>query len=296
MSLVKHKKSSKRHNDDKSKKKKKKRSKSKHTLRATDNTGGKTIAFKPIVDKHTTYSDIEQALRQAGLESSDLIIGIDYTKSNEWTGKRTYGGRCLHAIPQQGMNPYQYTIHMMGKTLTPFDDDNLIPAYGFGDVRTKNEGVFSFYPDVDGKVQPCRGFGDVLRRYCDLTPGVQLSGPTSFVPIITQAITIVKEARSYHMLVIVCDGQVVDKDKTAAAIVQASKYPLSIICVGVGDGPWDAMEKFDDALPKRKFDNFQFVDFEKCMHRAENPEINFVVAAMQEIPEQYEAIKKLGYL
>ncbi len=29
---------------------------------------------------------VQQALSQAGLESSNLIVGIDFTKSNEWTG------------------------------------------------------------------------------------------------------------------------------------------------------------------------------------------------------------------
>jgi hypothetical protein len=30
---------------------------------------------------------VTEALARAGLESSNLILGIDFTKSNEWTGK-----------------------------------------------------------------------------------------------------------------------------------------------------------------------------------------------------------------
>lgn len=36
------------------------------------------------------YTQVISALRDAGLESSNLILGIDFTKSNEWTGDSSF--------------------------------------------------------------------------------------------------------------------------------------------------------------------------------------------------------------
>jgi len=52
------------------------------------------------------------------------------------------------------------------------------------------------------------------------------------------------------------------------------------------------MENYDDKLERRKFDNFQFVNFAKIMERAENREVTFSINALQEIPEQYAFIKR----
>ena len=60
--------------------------------------------------------------------------------------------------------------------------------------------------------------------------------PTSFAPIIRKAIGLVSARREYHILIIIADGAVDDMDETINAIVEASNYPLSIVCIGVGKG------------------------------------------------------------
>ncbi|GKB83621.1 E3 ubiquitin protein ligase RGLG2-like protein [Tanacetum coccineum] len=209
------------------------------------------------------YKSLEQvtsALTKAGLESSNLIVGIDFTKSNEWK------------------------------------------------ASTHDQSVFGFNPDMSF----CQGFEDVLRRYREIVPQLQLSGPTSFAPIIEMGMKIVEESGGqYHILLIIADGQVTrsgntkrgqlsaQEKSTIDAIVKASKYPLSIVLVGVGDGPWNMMKQFDDNIPSRAFDNFQFVNFTKIMSKDMNlqeKQTQFALTALMEIPLQYKATLKLGLL
>ncbi len=105
----------------------------------------------------------------------------------------------------------------------------------------------------------------------------------------------------------------------------------SIIIVGVGDGPFGVMEKFDDEIPTRKFDNLQFVNFYNMTQYSPIFDVNFGytslhfssslfflcsstssfpplssllqielilvrINALMEIPDQYQAIKELHLL
>ncbi|KAJ6821283.1 E3 ubiquitin-protein ligase RGLG2-like isoform X1 [Iris pallida] len=268
---------------------------------------GMDRSLTKIADNYSSLEQVTEALARAGLESSNLIVGIDFTKSNEWTGKHSFNGRSLHHIGDI-QNPYEQAISVIGRTLSAFDEDNLIPSFGFGDASTHDQDVFSFYPDG----RPCHGFPEALSRYREIVPVLRLAGPTSFAPIIEMAMTIVAQSGGqYHVLVIIADGQVTrsvdlefgqlstQEQATVDAIVRASEFPLSIVLVGVGDGPWDTMKEFDDNIPVRSFDNFQFVNFTEIMSKNiphNRKETEFALAALMEIPPQYKATIELGIL
>uniref|UniRef100_A0A7N0UWW8 VWFA domain-containing protein n=1 Tax=Kalanchoe fedtschenkoi TaxID=63787 RepID=A0A7N0UWW8_KALFE len=263
--------------------------------------------YSRIADSYRTLEEVTSALAHAGLESSNLIVGIDFTKSNEWTGARSFSRRNLHHLGSEP-NPYEQAISIIGKTLSGFDEDNLIPCYGFGDALTHDQDVFSFYPDD----RFCNGFEEVLMRYREIVPQLRLAGPTSFAPVIEMAISIVERSGGqYHVLLIIADGQVTrsvdtangqlspQESRTVEAIVKASEYPLSIILVGVGDGPWDMMREFDDNIPARAFDNFQFVNFTEIMCKnmsMSRKQTEFALSALMEIPSQYKATIELNML
>lgn len=251
--------------------------------------------FDHIQDSFSSFQSVSEAILRAGVSRARLILGIDLTASNEWQGRLTFSRNSLHKLhpcrPAQIFNPYQKVINIIGKTLQPFTKPNQVYAYGFGDSITQDISVCN----LAGADKPCQDFKEVLVRYNEAVRSVSLSGPTSFAPIIRRGMRHVRDSGNrFHILVIIADGQMEEEGPTIAAIVEASQLPLSIVLVGVGDGPWDIMEEFDDHLPERRFDNFQFVDFHVSQKECKNPESAFALAALMEIPQQYQTMLELG--
>jgi len=275
------------------------------TLKEGNLGGTKTDASKEWAnpDRFADEPNFREALQKAGVESCNLIVGVDFTRSNLWQGSRTFHGESLHALDSKhGLNPYQCALQAVSSSLKDFDDDGNIPAFIFGDVETKHDKVAAL---ALTEVIPLNGLVDAYRKAASKA---QFSGPTSFAPLIDRSIEIVKQSGSqFHVLLILADGCVDDSlhclQHTREAIVRACAVPLVIVMVGIGDGPWEVMEEFDDGLPERQFDNFQFVPFAKfheLMREVEKVkqqrliEIAFMVCALQEVPAQYSILKRLA--
>lgn len=221
------------------------------------------------------------------------------------TGKGSLDKQSLHAI-RDIPNPSEKASIIIGNALSPFCNGNLIPCFGLGDASTEDHSVFSFHKDHS----PCNGFEGVFSCLKKIVPDSQLRGPTSYAPIVEAAIDIVlKNDGQYHVLVLIANGQVTRKanardtelsaqeKETIKSIVNASFYPLSIVLVGVGDGPWEGMKNFDDKIPQRQYDNFQFVNATAIMSKnvtTLEKEKAFALAALKKIPTQYKAAMELS--
>jgi E3 ubiquitin-protein ligase RGLG len=68
-------------------------------------------------------------------------------QKNSVIGKISYNRHCLHDIGSTP-NPYEQAISIIGRTLSAFDEDNLIPCFGFGDGNHLD----SFYFPADDLV------------------------------------------------------------------------------------------------------------------------------------------------
>ena len=55
-----------------------------------------------IRDSYESLGEAQAALRARGLEHGGLILGVDFTRSNEWTGAVSFNKRCLHSVSSDG--------------------------------------------------------------------------------------------------------------------------------------------------------------------------------------------------
>lgn len=284
-----------------------------------------------ITDNYKTLTILYEALQKNGLEkySTDIVLGIDYTASNIENGINNTN---LHDIVPNKQNQYQEIIINLKRLFVEYSTGNIL-CYGFGCNYTKDTKVFSFKNmelpvGIDNIINMYENVTYLINKNSstnylktnqmnivqfenninqnnpndyDLHKTRHMSGQTSFAPIIYKTIEKVKISKKYTILIIICDGAVsgIHLKNTIKALDDASNYPISVIIYGVGMGPWDAMEKLDDSLGGRKWDNCQFVSINEIYEtmKKNKYEISFedvvLIHGFQEIPDQLKCIDKL---
>ena len=232
----------------------------------------------------------------------NLDIAIDYTKSN----KNPSDPSSLHYNNQKVENDYEKAIKSCGDIIANYDSDELFPVYGFGGIPEGNEVVshcfkINFNKNDDANIHKV---DNIIKFYKESLKKVKLSTPTFFSPVIKKIIEEInydlinkKKENHYYILMILTDGIIKDMEETIDCIVEASKLPLSIVIIGIGNADFTKMEILDgDENPltnssgeKRKRDIVQFVEFNKYKNKdLDNCGPHLAEEVLKEIPRQVE--------
>ncbi|RUS76350.1 hypothetical protein EGW08_015880, partial [Elysia chlorotica] len=181
----------------------------------------------------------------------NFTVGIDFTASNGNPSQSS----SLHYINPYQPNEYMAAIKAVGEVCQDYDSDKLFPALGFGaKIPPRFEVSHEFAINFNPQNPYCQGIDGVLQAYYNCIQHVQLYGPTNAAPIIQHVANFAaaaqreeqsKGAHSYFILLMLTDGVLSDMSNTRAAIVAASKLPMSLIIVGVGQADFDDMEILD---------------------------------------------------
>uniref|UniRef100_A0A1D5RAK3 Copine 7 n=1 Tax=Macaca mulatta TaxID=9544 RepID=A0A1D5RAK3_MACMU len=210
----------------------------KQKRRSYKNSGAVVLADLKF---HRVYSFLDYIMGGCQIH---FTVAIDFTASNG----DPRNSCSLHYINPYQPNEYLKALVSVGEICQDYDSDKRFSALGFGArIPPKYEGVRG------GRAHPLppTGIQGVVEAYQNCLPRVQLYGPTNVAPIISKVARVAAaeehtgEASQYYILLILTDGVVTDMADTREAIVRASRLPMSIIIVGVGNADFTDMQVLD---------------------------------------------------
>eukprot|EP01017_Pseudomicrothorax_dubius_P007006 TRINITY_DN12114_c0_g1_i2.p1 TRINITY_DN12114_c0_g1~~TRINITY_DN12114_c0_g1_i2.p1 ORF type:complete len:513 (-),score=66.55 TRINITY_DN12114_c0_g1_i2:35-1573(-) len=181
----------------------------------------------------------------------NAMIAIDYTVSNKDPRRRID----RHQLTPHRLNDYQLAINKIVDILLAYDNDKKIPVYGYGGKPRfpilKSEDTWHCFP-LTGKPNDPEvvGLEGVMKAYRRAVRYVELSGPTYFGPLLREASELAQRILDsgediYLVLLILTDGVIHDMQATKNLLVAASRLPLSVIIVGIGDADFSDMVTLD---------------------------------------------------
>ncbi|CAL6007250.1 Copine_I [Hexamita inflata] len=244
-----------------------------------------------------SFGQLVRQIRANNVPWMRMMMAFDFSVSNTWSGSN---GKSLHDVSNVNTNAYIQVMNGLRGMVSRFVKNGYIPAYRFGCAQSEDFDCLPLCAPANQNAQ-FEGFDALTAGYLQAVQTVKLYGPTQLAPVIQQAIKVSAETNHQELLlcVIITDGDSDDIMFDAQALVEASKYPICFVGVGVGNGPFTDLEKFDD-LKDRKFDNFQFVGFNQVISsipvKCERPDLVLALAMFKEVPAAVQKMRKAGIL
>ena len=198
--------------------------------------------------EYVNLSDLEDAMNSSGAaEDMNLMLFIDFTASNNSTGKYSFGKANLHSL-RGGTNHYLDTIEAMRK-LVKTDQDGNIAVYTYGSgAANKFKGCVEYHGSFSS-------VDDVKKWYLEHSQKESVKrdmvGPTTLKYVTDEGQRVTNITGRFQTMIVITDGDPTDmyKKTDIAEVFDASQNPMSIVVIGVGDGVYN---KSDD-MPEFPF-------------------------------------------
>ncbi|GBG80992.1 hypothetical protein CBR_g31548 [Chara braunii] len=253
-----------------------------------------------VTNRRKERSIIDQ-LSAFGITADNLVIALDFAVDNRTAGMSSFGGDCLHAVHKGIPNQYMLSMAIVGHAMSNLSVGRAGRPVFLG-FSAADRDVFSL-----GSGEGCVRYDmhSGLRRYKQIAPYVPLGKPSSYAAPIEAAIEIVEKGGFYLLVVFTC-GRNEEMWTTVTALKKASKYPLSIVFVGVGDGQWRFFQDLrmclglDDTPEARTaLSNTSFVNFRDILAMPRvlrEKEVRLSSACLHDLPDQYESFVQRGII
>ncbi|EAS66821.1 phospholipid-binding protein [Dictyostelium discoideum AX4] len=226
----------------------------------------------------------------------DLMVAIDCTESNGDQKLET----SLHYNVKPHQNQYiRSLLALESQLLNNFGVklEKRVEVFGFGAVINKHPNHnFRFHYIIDDRPNTLKaGISGVIELYDKAIPKIQFTSPTKISSIIEDATRYsLQDFHStqlkYSILLILIDSDITDYESTVDEIVEASKAPLSIIFIGVGEYSFQNIPQLDG----EKNGNIRLIGrFDRKQIRDNVHFISFKEFSINQIDFQNEILRKL---
>ena len=207
----------------------------------------KNIGFLIINYNNSIEINLEKIFKNCQI---NLYIAIDYTESNINPKNKS----SLHYIYGKAPNDYEKVIRSCEDIISNYNTNQLFPVYGFGGIpEGKKEVSHCFNINFNYSDPNILGIDNIIKFYKESLEKVKLYGPTFFSPLIRKVINQINnelkyrnKENNYYILMILTDGIICDMNETIDCIVEASKLPLNIIIIGIGNSDFSCFELGDE--------------------------------------------------
>lgn len=108
-------------------------------------------------DMHISMEQIQKLVIKNDIQGFQLMVAIDFSNSNAYSGFQSYGGKNMHRMDN---SPYVQCLSSLENALR-FLPVSSISAYYFGDRESKDEAVFP----LSRERQAYETFSQILEDY-----------------------------------------------------------------------------------------------------------------------------------